>query len=176
MKRNALLINIIIVLIAVITVGTTLSLLIAFSGPVENTFTYGKVEIALSETTGNEYKIIPDTSIKKDPTVTVKGGSEDCWLFVEITEKNDFDIYMTYAVENGWYHLTGTQNIFYREVAKTDSDKAFNVIKDNTVSVKSDLTEEMLNAITNNPKLTFKAYAVQLDGIDTPHEAFEIIK
>lgn len=68
-------------------VGGTIAWLTATTEPVVNTFTYGKIKIELTETTGTEYKIIPGVNISKDPKVTVKADSEACWLFVKVAEK-----------------------------------------------------------------------------------------
>ena len=38
------------------------------------------------------------------------------------------------------------------------------------------MTEEMLEAVEVNPKLNFKAYAVQTVGFETVNDAFAIIK
>ena len=46
--------------------------------------------------------MIPGWTIDKDPKVTVKEGSEDCWLFVEITEENDLRKYISYCTAEGW--------------------------------------------------------------------------
>ena len=89
-------------LIASICAGTTVALLTAVSGPVENVFTIGNIDLELAETTGNSYKMIPGHSIKKDPTVTVKTGSEDCWLFIKIDKTEGFDNYFSYQLEDGW--------------------------------------------------------------------------
>ena len=66
------------VLVIGCAVGGTVAWLTAQTGPVVNTFTYGNINITLSETTGEDYKIIPGVDIEKDPTVTVKKDSEAC--------------------------------------------------------------------------------------------------
>ncbi|MGN1231703.1 MAG: hypothetical protein ACI4TP_07365, partial [Anaerotignum sp.] len=43
-------------------------------------YTYGDINIELEETTGTTYEIVPGNDLTKDPKVTVKAGSEDCWL------------------------------------------------------------------------------------------------
>ena len=70
-----------------------------------NTFTVGNVQIDLTETDtdgdsneadnvtvddvqrdkANAYKLIPGIAEKKDPVVTVKAGSEDCYVRVKVT-------------------------------------------------------------------------------------------
>ena len=78
------------VLVLGCAVGGTVAWLVAKTDPVVNTFTYGDINITLTETTGDDYKIIPGVDIGKDPKVTVKAGSEACWLFVKVEEEGTF--------------------------------------------------------------------------------------
>ena len=70
--------------------GGTVAWLVATTDSVTNTFTYGDINIGLTETkpVNQQAKIIPGVDIEKDPKVTVKANSENCWLFVKIDEKN----------------------------------------------------------------------------------------
>lgn len=160
--------------VVVVGVGTTLAVLIAISGPVENTFTVGDIEITLEETASDGYQLIPGKTYAKDPKITVKSGSEDCWLFVNVDKTAGFDDYISYAIDDGWSMLHG--GVYYREVTDIDSDTVFEVIQDNTVTVKDGLTEEQIGRITENPKITFSAYAVQSYGIETAFAAWEVIQ
>ena len=134
-----------------------------------NTFTYGNINITLTESTGNNYKIIPGKDITKDPKVTVKATSEACWLFVEVKEEGTFVAdKVTYSIADGWTKGDGTKipaNVYYREVSAVTADTDFSVLKDNKITVKDTLTKEDIKNITTNPTLTFTAYAVQKDGI-----------
>ena len=47
--------------------GGTVAWLVATTDTVTNTFTYGNINIALAESTGTSYKIIPGTDIKEGP-------------------------------------------------------------------------------------------------------------
>ena len=131
--------------------------------------------------------MIPGNSIKKDPVVTVKEGSEACWLFVEVKESENFDSFMTYAIAEGWtlYNTTTsgsniqTDNttadtyVIYREVAKTTKDELFYVLagkegyQNGYVTVNDTVTKKMFAALTEatRPTLTFTAYAVQSDNV-----------
>lgn len=161
-------------LIASICVGTTVALLTAVSGPVENVFTIGNIDLELAETTGNSYKMIPGHSIKKDPTVTVKTGSEDCWLFIKIDKTEGFDNYFSYQLEDGWTHLGGFDGVYYRSVVNVKTNVSFNILKDNSITVRDDLTEEKMSAITSQPQIVFAAYAVQSYTVETAAEAWII--
>ena len=59
---------------------------------VENTFTMGKVKIDLTENEGKENEgidyqdaIVPGHVFTKDPTVEIETGSEDAYLFLDVT-------------------------------------------------------------------------------------------
>ena len=160
-------------------VGGTLAWLIDKTDPVVNTFTAGDVDIDLDETT-KDYKMVPGNKIDKNPTVTVNGGSEACWLFVKVEKSANFDDFMTYEIDNTrWEPLPGVDGVYYYEVGETKAgeSKAFPVLKDNRVLVKEDVTKAQLNALTEDtyPKLTFTAYAIQKDNIATAAEAWEKI-
>lgn len=148
--------------------GGTVAWLVATTDSVTNTFTYGDINITLAETkpVNRQAKIIPGVDIEKDPTVTVKANSEACWLFVKVEKTGTFvDGKVTYAIADGWTKLTGVDsvdNVYYREVDATTADQEFNVLKDNKITVSSDLTK---TEITKAPAtLTFTAYAVQQEG------------
>ena len=113
--------------------------------------------------------MVPGNSITKDPKVTVLANSENAWLFVKLEKSANFDDFMTYEIAEGWTALDGVTGVYYRSVDKADADAAFDVIKDNTVNVKGEVTKEMLNALdangaSNYPTLTVTAYAVQRDS------------
>lgn len=156
-------------------IGGTVAWLTAKTDPVVNTFTYGDINITLAETTGNDYKIIPGVDIPKDPKVTVKANSEDCWLFVKVEEEGTFVANkVTYSVADGWTQGDDTDipaNVYYREVGAVTADTDFYVLNGNKVTVSNSLTKEDIANITQ-PKLTFTAYAVQKDGMDTAAAAW----
>lgn len=142
--------------------GGTVAWLVAKTDPVVNTFTYGNINIALAETTGEDYKIIPGKDISKDPKVTVKAGSEACYLFVKVEKVGTFTG-MSYEIADGWTALEGENGVYYRQVGSVTADTSFEVIKGNKITVSSDLTKE--NIPTANPALKITAYAVQQENI-----------
>lgn len=159
------------VLILGVAAGSTVAWLVASTESVVNTFTYGDINIELTETkpAGREAKIIPGVDIEKDPKVTVKANSEACWLFVKVEEKGNFVAdKVTYAIADGWNALEGQTGVYYREVAAVTADTDFYVLKDNKVTVSDQLIKTEIQALTGEdkaPTLTFTAYAVQKDGI-----------
>lgn len=162
-------------LVLAISVGTTVAYLVASSGTVRNTFTVGSVSIALTETTGEAYKLTPGLAVAKDPTVTVLAGSEGCWLFVKVEKSGPFDTFCSYAMADGWSALPGHSGLYYRQVERATQSMAFPVLKNNAVQVSAAVTEEMLGALQQPPTLKFTAYAVQSDGLDTAHEAWQAL-
>lgn len=162
--------------------GGTVAWLVATTDTVTNTFTYGNIDIALAETTGENYKIIPGKDIPKDPKVTVTAGSEDCWLFVKVEKAGDIGTSTTdpvrYAIDTGWTQLTDkdgkdVSGVYYRLVDAVDNDTAFNVLKDNKIIVSGELTKETINGYAvQQPTLTFTAYAVQKENITTAADAW----
>ena len=161
-------------------VGGTFAWLTAKTDPVVNTFTYGDINIGLAETTGSGYKIVPGVDIRKDPKVTVKAGSEACWLFVKVEEENwptftgtDGKAKIAYEIAPGWTELEGQNGVYYREVDAAAAETSFEVIKGNVITVSENLTKtEVNNVVTRQPKLTFTAYAVQKDGVTSAADAW----
>ena len=150
-------------------IGGSVAWLTATSAPVTNTFTYGDINITLTETTGGNYKIIPGVDISKDPKMTVEANSEACWLFVKVEQNGTFVANkVTYSIADGWTKGDGKDipdDVYYREVSAVTANTDFYVLKNNEVTVSSTLTKDEIKDITNPTKLIFTAYAVQKDGI-----------
>lgn len=168
------------VLVIGCAVGGTVAWLVAKTDPVVNTFTYGDINITLTETKpeNKQAKIIPGVDIEKNPTVTVKAGSEACWLFVEVKEENWPDFKdgdarkVSYAIADGWTALTGVDGVYYREVSASNVDASFGILAGDKVTVSSTLTKTEVNSVNTQPKLTFTAYAIQQAGTGTAAEAW----
>ena len=136
----------------------------------------------------NSYKMVPGYTYEKDPTITVDPASEPCWVFVEVTETFEsvtvegktygFDEFITYGILEDWTAVEGTTNVYALKVEKPAeadplkvifNDKNENNKKEDSeevdvVGIKDTVTKKMMDKVTsaNYPKLTFKAYAVQL--------------
>lgn len=169
------------VIALVLMMGTVAGGTIAWltdTSEVTNSFSFGNVDIELDETlmnpdntpmvdengdpvrgtgtagkTTNTYTMYPGESVMKDPVVTVKAGSEACWLFVKLEKKFgeirfdgveltfddflEFDVITEGNSVDGkyWIPLTGYCNedsselVYYTEVSKTDEDLLFEVLK-----------------------------------------------
>ena len=163
----------VVVLLVGCIIGGTVAWLTDQTNPITNTFTYGDINITLQETTGKDYKIIPGVDIRKDPKVTVKANSEDCWLFVKVAASGTFvEDKVTYAVAEGWTALTGNDGVYYRAVSSGTADQSFSVLAGDQIIVSKDLTKDEIKSITANPTLTFTAYAVQQSGSANAAEAW----
>lgn len=173
--------------------GATFAWLTAKSDTVTNTFTYGDINITLEENTGSDYKIIPGVDIGKDPKVTVKAGSEACWLFVKVEEEDWSTLTyvdgekpvrkVNYDIADGWTALTGVENVYYRTIDDAvTADTEFYVLKGNdtypngVITVSDTLTKIDINEkLTGTPKLSITAYAIQKDGMDSAAKAWAAI-
>lgn len=162
MKKKSLALLLAIAIVVVGVVAGTVAWLTDQTPSVTNTFTTSDINIELKETKNN-FQMIPGWNIEKDPKVTVKAGSEACYLFVKLEKSENFDTFMTYEMAEGWQALPGNDGVFYREVAAATADTAFEVLKDNQVTVKGDVTKAQMNALTadTHPTLTVTAYASQ---------------
>lgn len=178
MKKKLTVSLAVLALVACMAAGATLAWLTAKTSSVTNTFTYGDINIELKETTGESYKMVPGNTIAKDPKVTVKANSEACWLFVKVEKSTNFDEFMTYGIADGWTKLDGVDGVYYREVASPTDDTVFDVLKDNSVTVKTTVTKEQFNSLTSTtmPTLTFTAYACQKDNVSTAADAWNLVK
>ena len=194
MKKGLILVLAIAMLLCV-SISVTLAYLFVETDPVVNTFVYGDINITLEESDNLDFKMIPGNKIAKDPKVTVKAGSEACWLFVKVEKSANFDTFMSYVAdtaENKWQELTSAAGenykIYYREVDATTTDTEFTILKDNEVSVKTTVLKTELNAFDTDkigvlsdeeknalPKLTFTAYAVQKANVATAADAWALV-
>ncbi len=171
MKKRTMALLAAMLLIVGVVIGSTLAWLTAKTETVTNTFTTSDINIELKETKGTKtdnthysFKMIPGYTIEKDPVVTVKAGSEACFLFVKLEEENNFGDYMTYTVDTSkWTLLEEGSNIYYQKVDATDADKSFEILKGNVVTVRDTVTKGMMNSLnaSNYPKLKITAYASQ---------------
>ncbi len=177
MKKKSFVMVLALVLVFAVAVGGVVAWLTDTTGPVKNTFTVGDINITLTESPNLDLKMVPGNTIAKDPKVTVVGGSEACWLFVKVEKSANFDTFMTYAMADGWNELAGENGVYYREVNASTDNQDFAVLKDNHVTVNGEVTKAQLEAVktANQPTLTFTAYAVQKDNINSAADAWSKI-
>ena len=89
MKKRTLIITLSTLIIAIAAVGTTLAYF-TDTDAVTNSFTLGNVSMELTEDlwalpVGQDaMKVMPGTVTPKDPTITIKDGSESAWVFIKV--------------------------------------------------------------------------------------------
>lgn len=164
--------------------GGTLAWLTAETSEVTNVFTSSDINVTLVEKK-NDFKMVPGWTIEKDPKVTVKEGSEDCYLFVKVEETGvsfipdeetmpkvySFDDFLSYKIADGWTKLTSEEGVYYKVFDSNDSTNTnamgqeYSILLNDEVTVQENVTKEMMNDLVTykvNPELSFTAYAVQL--------------
>lgn len=180
-----------IVLVVALSVAGTYAYLTSKTATITNTFTVGNVNIDLKETfntdTNNDNKpdawqaqLIPGKEYLKDPVVTVKGGSEKCYLFVKFDEIGNPADYLTYTsllAAPAWTQGDGTdipKEVWYRIVEKSTDNTAFHLLAGDKVTIRDDVTNENMQA-ASGAKLAYTAYACQFEGM-TAAEAWAAVK
>ncbi len=173
MKKRTLIILVALVAVFGMAVGGTIAWLTDQTESITNTFTVGNINIELEET-ATEFKMVPGVTIAKDPEITVRSGSEACYLFVKVEKSKNLDDFIDYTMANGWTALTGANGVYYREVDATTSDATFSVLAGDQVTCKDSVTKAMMDALAEAtyPTLTFTAYAVQQSGSVSAAEAW----
>ena len=139
------------------TVGGTVAWLTAKTEEVTNTFTVGKIQIALTETDAEDgaktYSFVPGDTLAKDPKVTVTKDSEDHYLFVKaVVENNEctaggntVNPIIDWEIASGWKYCGTVDGLsenatsvesykdgiyyFYRVVSESKNDQSFYVLE-----------------------------------------------
>lgn len=161
-------------------IGGTMAWLIDDTEAVANVFTDSDIEITLNENKGtlndsneHEFKMVPGHTVEKDPRVTVKAGSEDCWLFVEVKESTDPELskYIKYSVNTtpsvsnddgvnhgGWKQGTETDgiptNVYYQKVTNVTADQEFAVLGGGTHSFEDYIYTWNSDEVLTLPEVT----------------------
>ena len=181
-----------IVLVVALSVAGTYAYLTDKTATIKNTFTVGNVNITLTETfntdTNNDNKpdawqaqLIPGKEYFKNPVVTVVPGSEKCWLFVKFEENGNAADYLDYTsllAAPDWTQGDGTKipsNVWYRVVNKSADNTTFNLLANNTVTVKNNVTNENMEA-ASKAQLVYTAYACQFEGMTAAQAWAEVNK
>ena len=202
--RKVLLLACSAVLLVCLSVGATFAYLTSTTENVVNTFTVGKVAIDLNESKvdlngvpvpsanpvkANDYKLMPGHTYTKDPTVTVKADSEDCYIraFVTVSmsdkfdelfsdHKDDFTISDWVTLNTDWTYIdnkedtaakTRTYEVWYKngdvQPAVTADTKIAPIFSE--IKVPGVLTNAEINTI-QGAKITVVAQAIQADGFE----------
>ena len=174
MYKKVLVIVLSLTLLILVAVAGTLTWLQVETEPITNTFVAGDINLLLSDTTGS-YKMVPGVAINEEIKVTVEAGSEACYVYIKVEKSQNFDTFLTCELASGWAALDDNYpGIYYLKVDAVTENKAFNVLYENKLTTKADVTKEQLNALTDEtyPKLTVTAYAVQQAAMDNALDAW----
>ena len=174
-KKNIAITGVAVSLAAVMLVGGgTFAYLKGETDPITNSFRTNQVQVSLEETTGNEYNIIPGTTQRKDPKVTVN-NTVDAYVFVEITDETDSLV--DYAIADGWMPLNGVPNVYYRFVSAAQDVKEFSVLKNDEVRYSKALENHDMTdgsgSLKRDINLTFNAVAIQAEPFANEEEAYK---
>lgn len=182
--RKSLILAACAIMLVCATIAGTLAYLTA-TASVKNTFTVGNVAITMDETdvdnstpdedrdTENKYKLLPGQTYTKDPIIHVSATSEDCYVFVKVTnnisavEAAGDSTIAEQLKANGWNTVPNESNVYYKEDAvKANAD----VDVFGSFTVSDSATNEQLKAI-DGKTIEVEAYAVQAT-FDTAVEAW----
>ena len=179
--RRALLSISLVLVLMMAAVGGTIAWLTDTTEAVENTFTVGNIDIDLKETPNTDAdgdntkdswtaKLIPKHEYEKDPEVTVKAGSEECYLFVKADvptgnqntvngkEILDFELFAVddegnlktitvpaandTTVTKTWAQVPGETDVWYItiDMSEVTGDFTFSLLEGDKVTVNEQLT------------------------------------
>ena len=190
MKKKSLALLLSVVLVLGVVAGGSLAWLTDKTDDVKNVFAPSDINITLQEHTYDaekdeltatvttegvdNYKMIPGWTIPKDPSLTVKKDSEDCWLFIKVEEKggivtvgetsHSFDSFIAYSIDNNnWTALDETNHpgVYYCYAKDIEADRNIKILgagsytyngvayswKRQEVLTKPEVTKEMMNAL-----------------------------
>ncbi len=170
---------------ALTAVGGSLAYFTDTTETVKNTFTVGKVDITLDEIDldgtgenprteeGNDYteKIMPGVSFAKDPTITLEAGSEESYVFLDMTMNQYKSLFPVMAQDAIEYDKKAdeAEGIGYTEdmfkACMKDSDT-----NDNTPAKFSSQT--FLTQLSSNPAIFRKMIDRWFIGID--HDKWQL--
>jgi len=157
------------VLVLGLTIGGTIAFLTDKTETLTNTFTVGDISITLTETT-TDYKIVPGGESAKDPVITVKSGSEKCYVYA-LVENNlvvEGTVVGTPNIDTTKWTAVGTNGTktLYRYNEVVDAASADQELAVFTkVSYANTLTAEQVATLANKTILV-SGYAHQKDNTD----------
>ena len=181
MKKKTLIITLAAAVIILAAAGGTLAWL-TDTESVENTFTAGNVSITLTETKNivdGQWagKLIPGSTLEKDPTVTVAAGSEDSWVYVRVEMPKELDdVLKALSIDSTKWTV----------VAQDDAAEGFDQVYGYNTALQATEyatlfnTVEVIGAGIDNTELSaanekimkITAYAIQAENMTTLEDAW----
>lgn len=190
-------------------VGGTVAWLTATTQKVTNTFTTSNIKIKLEETGATSlsgqtdqtknYQMVPGWAMDKDPTVTVTKGSEDCYLFVEVTttgkatvgqETYGTEDYLAYKLvfdesNSGWTRGNGTgegkngvpEGVYFKIINSptADTGEVIHLLKGGSFIPEGSTTAYTWNEdqVLTKPTVTSEMMAaLEVEGAEKPSITF----
>lgn len=174
-------------LLVCLSVGATVAYLTS-TDTVTNTFTVGKVAITLDETDvdnstpnadrdkANSYKLMPGHEYTKDPVVHVSSDSEECYLFVKVTNgitaiEDSTNTVASQMAAKGWKIVEDQTGLYVYVGTAADAAAPLAVSASTNVTVFEKIkiagnVDNTTLAGYANKSITVTAYAVQKDGFE----------
>lgn len=171
------------VLVAALAVGGTLAWLTDTTETVTNTFTVNDTGVAASlfepkvddngeiitgegkgEVTTNTYQIIPGATVDKQPTVRIADKSEDCWVYVAVTNNLGTAATIVGVDTTKWDVVETRDNTTlyaYKNVAKANDQ----LVVFTDVTFASTLTQDGIKALAGKT-IVVNGYAHQAAGVN----------
>lgn len=188
-RNKALLTMVCAVLLVVASVLGTMAYLTS-TAEVENTFTVGSVTISMDETdvdnstdgkdrdTENNYHLLPGHEYTKDPIIHVASTSEECYLFVTVSNEiaaieATGDTSVASQMEaKGWKTVEGQTNLYVYIGTAEGASAPLAVKADDNIPVFEKIVisgsvDNTTLANYKNKTITVNAYAVQKDGFES---------
>lgn len=201
MKKNKKLLVLVALFLAVFAVGGTLAYLTDTTEEATNTFTFGKVDISLSEPTWTSTgkaaaaDMAPGVEVDKDPTIKVETNSKNAFVFAKVTIPTgtaggvaDQELFTVGALGAGWTEVTSTLGITTKGVhvyVYGSTTTMTSVAKNTTlapvfskIKANAKLTEaEITNLTDRKADVVVNAYAIQAEGLEatTPVAAWSAL-
>lgn len=167
-------------LLVTASVMGTLAYLTSSTDPVINTFTMGNVGITLNEAKvtpygvpdgdtrvmANTYKLIPGHTYMKDPTIHVNSLSEDCWVFMKLS--NGLGNAAIINISDGWTKIAEADDgiiYAYNTILSANESSA-------PLFSQFQFAADAAPASFEGKTITLVGYAVQADGFDTAAKAW----
>lgn len=164
---------------------------------------YGVADASGKRTDSNAFKLIPDHQYTKDPTIHINKDSEECYLFVTVTNgissieaETESGVYKNIAEQmkaNGWNQLNTTEYkdvyVYSEKVSGEEVEKATDDTKGNTTldikifenfKIKKNVEQSHFESLVGDSvaddkkaKIIINAFAVQAEGFTTAENAWE---
>lgn len=182
-------------LLVVMAVGGTLAWLTDVTPPVTNTFTPTNIDVVLGETVpeNKTAQVIPGVNIPKDPKVTATATAGVAYyVFIEVTEtgwctaeEENGDRKVEYAIDGAWLELgtinKGATRVYYQADDDGGSFEDYILAGEGNgdfangqITVSENLTDEEMEQLQTMGTLSFKAYVMQQDAMESKEAAYEI--